>query len=174
MPNAHPRSAAVTAAATLTLLNCACVFFFWGYFLLSLLNAPADAHGRHVYQLYPGPFLLISLVPPAVVAMGIRTGIGLFRLRPWARLAALLWAGLTLAFCLWLIAWRPFETFVISDRFVAPAESMRQLVSVALLILLLPTSVWWLFLFRMESVKLQFGCATAAVCQSATVINSTT
>lgn len=174
MPIAHPRSAAVTAAATLTLLNCACAFFFWGYFLLVLLNTPANIHGRHLYQLYPGPFLLISLVPPAVIAMGMRIGIGLFRLRPWARLAALLWAGLTLAFCLSLIALRPFETFVISDRFVAPGESMRQLVSVALLILLLPTSVWWLFLFRIESVKAQFACETPVVRKPATVITSTT
>ena len=41
--------------------------------------------GHHFYQLYPNAFVLIALVPSCVIAIGIRIGIGLFQLRPWAR-----------------------------------------------------------------------------------------
>jgi hypothetical protein len=156
MPNSRPRSAGVTAAATLALLGCSSAFFFWGYLILTLVNAPSDKLGRHFYQLYPGPFLLIALIPSTVIALGIRTGIGLFQLRAWARVSALIWASITLTFCLALIAIRPFETFFIPTHFVNPTESFQQLVAIALVILLLPASVWWLFLFRMKSVKAQF------------------
>jgi hypothetical protein len=156
---ARPRSAGVTAAATLALLGCGAAFFFWAYFLLTLLNLPADTNGKHLYQVFPIAFLVIALVPPAVIAVGIRTGIGLFHLRPWARVSAMVWAAITLALCLGLIAFRPFETFFISDRFVGQLESLKQLVAIAFVILLFPVSVWWLFLFRTKGVKLQFQAA---------------
>jgi hypothetical protein len=174
MANTHPRSAAVTAAATLSLLGCSSALFFWGYFILALLNAPVDQHGRHPYELQLGLFLAIATVPPAVIALGIRTGIGLFQLRPWARVSALVWASLTLVFCLALIAFRPFETFIISDRFVGPLESMKQLIAVALLILLMPTSIWWLFLFRLKCVRAQFGGEPKAIGEPATIVTSAT
>jgi hypothetical protein len=158
---ARPRSAGVTAAATLALLGCGTAFFFWAYFVLTLLNLPADTNGRHPYQLFPVAFLLIGLIPPAVIAVGIRTGIGLFHLRPWARVSAMIWAAVTLLLCLALIALRPFETFFISDRFVGQLESLKQLIAIAFVILLLPVSVWWLFLFRTKGVKLQFQAADA-------------
>jgi len=156
MVSARQRSAGVTAAATLALLGCGSAFFFWGYFLLSFLNVPPDDHGRHLYQTHTDAFLVIALVQSAVIALGIRTGIGLFQLRSWARVSALIWAALTLVFCLSLIAFHPFEIFFIPSPFVSQLESLKQLISIALVILLLPASVWWLFLFRMESVKAQF------------------
>jgi NADH:ubiquinone oxidoreductase subunit 5 (subunit L)/multisubunit Na+/H+ antiporter MnhA subunit len=88
--------------------------------------------------------------------LGMGTGIGLFQLRPWARKAALLWASIALAFCLSMIALRPFETFAIPEHFVTEAESMRQLLAVSVVCMLLPISIWWLFFFRLKSVVEQF------------------
>jgi hypothetical protein len=156
MENLRPRSAGVTAAATLAILGCSSSFILWGIFLLNLLNAPPNQHGKRFYELYPVTVLLIALVPSTFMALGIRTGIGLFQLRPWARVAALAWACVSLAFCLGLIAFRPFETFFIPDHFVGPTESLKQLIAISVVILLLPVSVWWLFLFRAKSVKEQF------------------
>lgn len=101
-------------------------------------------------------FLLISAVPPALIALGTKTGIGLFQLRSWARSAALIWAWIALIFCLAMIAFRPFETFVIPKHFVSELASLKQLIAISFVLFLLPMSVWWLFLFRMKSVKLQF------------------
>jgi len=161
MGNSRPRSAGVTAAATLAILGCSSAFFLWGYFLVSLLNAPAE-QGKAVYQSHWGIFAVVALVPSGLIALGIRTGIGLFQLRPWARVSALAWAGIAAAFCLMIIALRPFETFFIPDRFVAPTESFKQLLAIGFVILVLPVSVWWLFLFRTKGVKEQFATCEAA------------
>jgi len=156
MPEARPRSAAVTAAATLALLGCGTALFFWGSLVLDLVNSPVDEQGRHFYQAHPTLFLSVALLPSSLIAVGIRIGVGLFQLRPWARVAAIIWAAISLLFSLSIIVFRPFETFFIRDHFVAPTESLKQLIAIALVILLLPVSVWWLFLFRMKSVKAQF------------------
>lgn len=123
---------------------------------MNLLNAPPNQDGKRFYELHPVAVLVIALVPSVFMALGIRTGIGLFQLRPWARVAALVWATILLIFCLALIALRPFETFFIPDHYVGPTESLKQLIAISLVILLLPVSVWWMFLFRATSVKEQF------------------
>jgi hypothetical protein len=150
------RSAGVTAAAALALMGSTLVFFLWGGVFLSLLNLPPDAAGRHVYESHLITFGLIALVPPFLVALGIRTGIGLFQLRPWARKAALLWATISLIFCLDMIAARPFETFAIPEHFVSEAASLQQLLAVSVVFMLLPISIWWLFFFRLRGVVRQF------------------
>jgi hypothetical protein len=156
MADLRPRSAGVTAAATLALLGCVSAFFVWGSLFLALLDAPADDKGRYLYQTQTAAFLLIAIAPPVLITLGIRTGLGLFQLRPWARIAAMIWAAISLGFCLVIIALRPFETFFIPHRFVSPAESFKQLMAIGFVIMLFPVSVWALFFFRMKSVKLQF------------------
>jgi hypothetical protein len=156
MTTGHYRSAGVTAAATFALLASASALLAWGSVLLPLLNAPPDSAGKHVYQIYPVQFALLTFVPPLLIAVGI------LQLRPWARLAALIWAAAALAACLAIIAFRPFETFFIPRRFVTQAESFKQLMTISCVIMLLPASLWWLFFFRLSSVKRQFQQANAA------------
>ncbi len=150
------RSAGVTAAATLAVLGSLLAFFIWGAYIRPLIDLRANINGQHFYEARPLAFTLIALVPPMLVALGLGTGIGLFQLRPWARKAALLWASIALAFCLSMIALRPFETFAIPQHFVSEVESMRQLLAISILVMLLPVSIWWLFFFRMKSVVAQF------------------
>ena len=156
MSTPSPRSAGVTAAATYAILCCVTALGFWGYIVLIMVNSPVDNQGRHLYQKFPGPFLLLALVPPALIALGMRTAIGLLQLRPWARIAALAWAAFSLTLCLALIAYRPFETFFIPQRFVREVELFKQMVAISFLLMILPVSVWWLFLFRAKSIKKQF------------------
>jgi len=150
------RSAGVTAAATLAVLGSTALLLLWGSLFRDLLNLPPDSAGRRVYETHLGLFLLIALVPPLLAALGIRTGLGLFQLRPWARRAALLWASIALLFCLAMIALRPYETFAIPERLVSEAESVKQLLAVSLVFLLMPISIWWLFFFRLARVVRQF------------------
>ena len=150
------RSAGVTAAATLAVSGSVLAFFLWSWLFLPLINLPPDSNGKHPYQVHPLPFALIALVPPFLVALGLRTGIGLFRLRRWARKAALLWASIALVFCLTMIALRPFETFVIPEQAVSDVESLKQLLAASAVLILLPISIWWLFFFRSKSVVRQF------------------
>jgi hypothetical protein len=150
------RSAGVTCAAALAILGSVSALFVWGSIFLGVVNAPPDSEGKHLYELYPFTFFLMLSVPLFLIASGIRTGIGLFQLKPWARQAALLWAGVALCFCLYMIAFRPFETFFIPDHFVSEVESFKQLLAISLVIALFPISIWWIFFFRLPGVKRQF------------------
>lgn len=150
------RSAGVTAAATFAILGCTTAFCVWGYILVNLMNTPLDEQGHYLYEVHTNAFLLIALVPPLLIAAGFRTAIGLFQLQLWARIGAMVWAVLALVLSLWLIAFRPFETFIIPEHFVSQVESIRQLYAISFVFMLFPASVWWLFLFRMKGVKQQF------------------
>ena len=161
MENPRPRSAGVTAAATFAILGAITALGVWGYLLLGMVNEPMDDQGHRLYQMHVFAFLVIAMVPPLIVAAFVRTAIGLFQLRPWARIAAMIWAFLSLTVSLWLIAFRPFETFVIPENFVQEVVLLRQLFAISFVLMLLPASVWWLFLFRMKSVKAQFGVLSA-------------
>jgi len=150
------RSAGVTCAAALAILGSGSALFVWGSLFLGVLNAPPNAQGKHLYELYPFTLLLLFSVPLFLIASGIRTGIGLFQLKPWARRAALVWASVALGFCLYMIAFRPFETFFIPEHFVSELESFKQLLAISLLVALFPVSLWWIFFFRLPGVKRQF------------------
>jgi len=150
------RSAGVTCASALAILGSSSALFVWGSLFLNLLNKPSNAHGKHLYELYPFTLFLIFSVPLFLIASGIRTGIGLFQLKPWARRAALLWAGVALCFCLYMVAFRPFETFFIPEHFVSELESFKQLLAISLIVALFPIGVWWIFYFRLPAVKRQF------------------
>lgn len=150
------RSAGVTCASALAILGSGSALFVWGSLFLGVLNSPPVFNGKHLYELYPFKLFFIFAVPLFLIASGIRTGIGLFQLKPWARRAALLWASVALCFCLYVIAFRPFETFFIPERFVSELESFKQLLVISFIIALFPISLWSIFFFRLPSVRRQF------------------
>jgi len=150
------RSAGVTCAAALALLGSAIALLLWANLLLTILNAPPDEQGRRLYEQHPYAALFIATVPSFLIFSAMGTGVGLFQLKPWARRAALGWAVLALFFSLSMIAFRPFETFFIPERFVSEAESFKQLLAISLVIATLPIGVWWIFFFLLQSVKRQF------------------
>lgn len=150
------RSAGVTCAAALAILGSVSGLFVWGSFFLGILNERPDVEGRHLYDVHPLVFFFLATVPFFLIASGIRTGIGLFQLKPWARHAALIWAGALVCFSLWFIAFRPFETFYIPEHYVSDLESLKQLLAISLVLATFPIGIWWIFLFRLSSVKRQF------------------
>jgi hypothetical protein len=150
------RSAGVTASAALAMMVSIATLLLWGWMFLPLLSLPADANGKYIYQTQLLAFSILALLPPVFVAVGVRTSIGLFQLKPWARRAAMLMASIGLVLSLTMIAMRPFETFFIPERFVSEVESLKQLLAIAFVFMLLPISVWWLFFFRFKGVKAQF------------------
>jgi hypothetical protein len=161
-PPPNTRSAGVTTAATLAMLGSGCALLVWGWLFIGLLELLRDPQGTQAYLAHPTAFFSMALVPPLLIASGIRMGIGLFQLKPWARKAALLWAIIALVFSLSMIAFRPYQTFVIPEHFVSETDSLKQLLAVAMLLSLFPVSVWWIFYFTRPGVKLQFQEANPA------------
>jgi hypothetical protein len=155
------RSAGVTAAAALGALGSLSALVAWGWFFLGMLGLPRDHDGRRAYESHPLAFFAIALVPPLLIGLGLRISIGLFQLRPWARRGALLWAALALAFSSAVIAFRPYETFVITEHFVSAEESFRQMLAVSFVIFTFPFGAWWLLYFTRRHVIAQFEAASS-------------
>jgi hypothetical protein len=155
------RSAGVTAAATLGILGSVSALVVWGWFFLSMLTMPVDRHGKHYTQLHPIPFVVTALAPPVLIALGIRISVGLFQLKPWARRGALLWAGLALLFSASVIAFYPYETFVIQEDLVTPIVSLRQLLAFSFVISTFPVAGWCLLYFTRRRVIAQFDLASS-------------
>jgi len=153
------RSAGVTAAATLGLLGSVSAFVVWGWFFVSTVNLSPDAQGRHAYQTHPIAFFTFTFIPPLLVATCIRTCVGLFQLKPWARRSALLWAAFALLFSSSVIALRPYETFAIPTEFVSSLESLKQLLAVSFVVFTFPAGAWCLLYFTRKRVIAQFDSA---------------
>ncbi len=156
METTRQRSAGITASAILSVLIGIAILLLWGFFFRGIMAIPRFKNGKYIYQIFPLLCGLIILVPPVLAATSIRMGIGLFQLRSWARKLALLWASVAMAFCLAIIALRPFETFFLPTDFASETFYFLQLLALTAIFSLLPVSMWWLFYFRLASVKAQF------------------
>ena len=150
------RSAGVTAAAALGILGGLSSLLVWGWFFVSTVNLPPDSQGKHAYQTHSLAFFTFALIPPLLVAMGIRTSIGLFQLKSWARRSALLWAAFALVFSSSVIAFRPYETFAIPEDFVSSLESLKQLLAISFVGFTFPAAAWCLLYFTRKRVMAQF------------------
>jgi hypothetical protein len=160
--SAPQRSAAVTAAATLAIVGSCIALLAWGWFGYLLLQAVQSFHAKGI-SLKRWELLFVAataILPPVFAILGLQTGAGLFRLSAWARKSALLWAGFSLAFCIYLLVSNPYEILVIdSDHWSSELALLKQFFAQAFLIALAPISIWWLFLFTRASVKAQFAQA---------------
>jgi hypothetical protein len=158
--SALQRSAAVTAAASLAMAGSCVALLAWGWFGYHLLETVHSLEAKGVpLKKWEIIFVLaVGILPPALAILGFQTGVGLFRLHPWARKSALLWAGASLLFCIYLLASNPYEIFVIdSDHWSSELALLKQLFAQGLLIALGPVSIWWIFLFTSASAKAQFS-----------------
>lgn len=160
MISAPQRSAAVTAAATLAILGSCAALLAWGWFGYYLFEAVRsfEAKGIALKQWEVLFIAAVAIFPPVFIILGLQTGIGLFRLSAWARKSALVWAGTSLLFCIYLLVSNPYQILVIdSDHWSSDLALLKQFFAQAMLIALAPVSIWWLFLFTSRSVKAQFG-----------------
>jgi hypothetical protein len=150
------RSAGVTAAATLGVLCSLSALLVWGWFFRSMMSLQVDGNGKHLYETHTLVFFAFAVVPPLLVALGVRTSIGLFHLKPWALKGALLWAVLAFVCSSLLIAFQPYETFAIREEFVSPVASEKQLLAISFIIFTFPLGAWWMFYFTRSYVVRQF------------------
>jgi len=92
----------------------------------------------------------------AVAIFGVATGIGLIRLRNWARISALVWAGFSGFCCAFGLVFVVLIPFPAPPN--APAASMAMVRWILFSVYGLPVlvSVWWLVLFNRSTIKSQF------------------
>ncbi|HTT33644.1 MAG TPA: hypothetical protein VMH48_08580 [Methylomirabilota bacterium] len=159
-------SASVVAAAVVAILAAvlSLLCFLLAFLVTGLLPLP-----RGTVELPPQlrtAMLVMYAIMMAVSIFGIFTGIGLIRLRHWARISVLIWGGLCVCFGAIGI---PFAFFL--RNFTPPSapelpqgpEHLLQFTLIFIYGLPLLVGIWWLILFNRKSVKAEFaGTGTEA------------
>jgi hypothetical protein len=92
----------------------------------------------------------------ALGIFGIATGVNLLRLRNWARIATLIWSGLTVFFCALTLAFAAIVPFPTPPN--APVNALGFVKAAVFIFYGLPLAigVWWLILFNRKGVTAQF------------------
>jgi hypothetical protein len=157
--NSSKPSASVIIAAILAILGSLFAMLCLGLGLMGLYLGPA-ANGSPEVPAIPQPVVaaatagIVFLFVLSVV--GIITGIGLFQLKNWARMSALIWAGIAVLFCtLTVVAILifPFPTL--------PTAQSTNMTSVKALLVVfygipIVVGVWWLILFNQKNTRALF------------------
>jgi hypothetical protein len=153
--------ASVIAAAVIALLGSVFMLFATslGFGAVLLIHFPASGP-----QALP-PFVRLSVLVIyglmiCLSIFGIVTGIGLILLRNWARISAMVWAGVCVFFAAIGIPIAFFMTLPGTPNALnAPEETIHVVRWFILILYGLPliVGVWWLILFNRKTVKAQFA-----------------
>jgi hypothetical protein len=150
------RSGGITACAVIVILGSALLLLIGGFGLLGIVVAPLREGQPHFMKYFMGFFLALAL---GVAGWGIASGVGLLRLKEWARISILVFSGMLLFMGFPGLLMIPFmpqppdlpENFTLYMRiFMA-----------AFFGLLAALGVWWIVYFNRKSVRAQFQGALA-------------
>lgn len=156
----RPRaSAGVIIAAVVAAIGSVLTMFCLALGAMGLYLTPAGKSSPGVPPIPPSALAaagIMLVVMFALAIFGFCTGIGLFLLKNWARISALIWAGFTVFFCflaLLFILVLPFPAVP-----TASGVSMTAVKGMLALFYGVPImiGVWWLILFNQKSTKAQF------------------
>ncbi len=154
LPMSSPKaSGSVIAAAILAIVGS----------LFSMLGILIALMGLYLTPAQKGvPELTYSILPIifffgfGMAIWGMFTGVGLLRLRNWARISAMIWAGFTVFFCFIALVGVLLIPFPVVPN--AQGVNMHVVKGIMALIYVFPIliGVWWLILFNRPSTKSQF------------------
>jgi hypothetical protein len=148
------RSTGVTLSAVLVFFGSAMALLAGLFAVAALKFAP--------HRSIPTPFLRGALIfdgalDVAFVAWGIASGVGLIRLRQWARMSMLVFSGIMIVFCLIPMVIIPFVPLPPqSDTVPSNFGLVFRIGVVAFYGLFVALGVFWLYFFNKRSVKDQF------------------
>lgn len=158
-------SASVIAAAVVAMVGSVLFFLGDAASLAGLLLAPPLVSAQN-----PSPFAKTVSIGTMVVMIcvsifGFATGLGLFRLKNWARISAIVWSSFCVFFGVTSILFAllmPFGQGL--NEATAPAGVLSWMRPLLLVLYGLPLAigVWWLILFTRKNIKSKFAAETAA------------
>lgn len=150
------RSTGVTISAVVVFIGSAMLLLGGVFGFVGLKLAP---HGSipMATPLFRGALIFDGVLDLAFVAWGIASGVGLIRLRPWARISILVFSGIMVVFSLIPMVIIPFVPLPPqSDTLPSNFGLIFRIVAVAFYGLFVVLGVFWLYFFNKSSVKNQF------------------
>jgi hypothetical protein len=105
--------------------------------------------------------LFFIVLPAGFSLLGLVTSFGLMRLREWARKVTILLSVVPVLACALLVIWRPPSVFPPPKpdeqyAILTIGSGLGLWIYEALLLILIPVSIWWLVVMTRESVRSQF------------------
>jgi len=158
------RFAGITISAVVVFLGCALAVLFVGFMGLGIALMSVQAGQAPPVPLFM-PFAMGMIVLTlALAGWGIASGVGLLKLREWARVSMLIFSGLLIFFTLpagLVFAWIRFP--VPSDaqdpEFTARIMSLTHIFISLVYFSLAALGGFWLYYFLKKSVREQFSVA---------------
>jgi hypothetical protein len=149
------RPVGVTASAVVAILGSVFTLVFASLAVASLfIESPQPRPPNSTSFVVMGALMFV-----AFACIGIWTSVGLFRLRPWARTAILVFAGFLAAGCI-------FTLLVImalplpADMSTVTGHTVRRVMA-GVFGIPLAIAIWWLFQFNTQSTKAAFASSIA-------------
>lgn len=152
-------SASIIAAGVIAILGSLLVILGTGMTLFAYLfvNLPTASIEQPPFVRIVG--IVTMAVAMACAIFGIATGIGLFLLRNWARISAVVWASISFFFGLIGIPIAIFMSVPRASSSPGLPESFTVIFRIMLLVIYglpLAVGIWWLILFNRKAIKEQF------------------
>jgi len=148
-------SASIIAAAIVAIAGSVLTILMISLTILSLLVVGSRADAQLPSALRTNAFVsLLTLVGLSIY--GVVTGVGLFRLKNWARYSVLVWGGVMVFFSAIGIVAISFIRLPTQPNLPANATAIIRWTVVSVYGLPLLIGVWWLALFNRTPVKRQF------------------
>jgi hypothetical protein len=148
-------SASVLAAAIVAIIGSLLAIIVISLGLLGLLFTPLPQADLPANFKAIAEFSMVLFL--CVAGFGIATGINLIRLKNWARLSALVWAGLTVVFGSVALASILIITFpAVTGGAPVNMQYVKTMVAIMYGAPIL-VGIWWLVIFNQRSVKAQFA-----------------
>lgn len=149
------RSGGVTAAVVVLFACSALVLLFAVLVPIAVFEAPLP---QPVPPFMHGMMIGMGVIYFLCAAWGIITGIGILRLRDWARVSMLVLSATVAVFCVFGSIGAIAGPLMVRDPQVPRGATVAGLI-VGLVVVTIPLAlaIWWLVLFTRSSVRLQFA-----------------
>src|SRR2546421_1970833 len=158
-------SAGVVAAGVVAIVGSVLSLLGVMFALLGFLLMPATSSSDGVPPTVAVPAAartmgeVVAIFFLALAIFGIFAGVGLLRLKEWARVSTLIWSGITVFFCglfVVIFAVLPFPT---APDVPATFMNTGRILTALFYSIPLGIGVWWLIFFNLRAVSIQFRAA---------------
>jgi hypothetical protein len=149
-PQLPTRSGSITASAVIALLGSALSLAFAGLIVVSLFAVRDQLENQRAIA------LVVAAFAAGLGALGIATGIGVLRLRQWARISILVFAGIIAVMCFLAAVLMAFAPFPTPPNPTMSASAMRTFLVIVYIVPCL-IGIWWLVVFNKRATKDAFA-----------------